>query len=55
MALNETQWKECLNCFISYPINSIYRTEEWFTINHTHDTATMELDGPLFIGEMLHF
>jgi len=29
--------------------------EDWFTINHVHDAATMEYDEPLFLGEMLPF
>jgi len=29
--------------------------EDWFTINHLHDEATMEYDAPLFIGEMLGY
>ena len=31
----------------------MHEIEDWFTVNHAHDSATMEYDAPLFIGEML--
>ena len=34
---------------------NMHGQEDWFTSNHIHDTATMEYDKPLFIGEMLIF
>ena len=52
MALNQTQWKECNHCFTSFPLNDMTTEEEWFTINHIHDEATVEYDAPMFMGEM---
>ena len=42
-----------MKCFRSFPINNISAIEDWFTINHVHDAATVEFDAPLFIGEIL--
>jgi len=28
------------------------RNEKWFSSDHIHDTATILLDAPLFVGEL---
>ena len=30
----------------------ITRYEKWFSSDHIHDTATIILDAPLFVGEL---
>ena len=39
---NESFWKDCYTCFVSFSENDLTRGEMWFHRNHTHDKGAVQ-------------